>query len=161
MQYGESTHVPVSRKAAGVVILNAAGDILLVHERGTPDKPEKAGLWHIPAGSVEEDENPQDAAVREAHEETGLRVRLIKFLGAYLGRIPKDDELILRHVWLAEPLPGQTIAPELSDEIAVARYVSRAEFAGLYAAGQIRAYQTKLFYEDALKLVAQEGSRPD
>ena len=158
MQYDESTHIPVERKAAGVVILNASGDILLVHERGTPEQPHKAGLWHIPAGTVEIGENPQDTAVREAFEETGLRVRLTKFLGAYLGRIPYDDSLILRHVWLAEPEDGQEIQPNFTEEIAEARFVSKAEFAALYAAGQIRAYQTKLFYEDGLREIGRATS---
>ncbi|MDV6374563.1 NUDIX domain-containing protein [Deinococcus arenicola] len=105
MQHDEKTHIEVALRAAGVVILNAAGDILLVHELGTPQKPQKAGLWHIPSGSIENGENPEDAAVREAFEETGLRVKLTRFLGAYLGRFA-DGTLILRHVWLAQPAPG-------------------------------------------------------
>ena len=150
MEHDERTHVPVELRAAGVVLLNERGDILLVQEKGIPGHPEKAGLWHIPSGAVEDGENPQDAAVREACEETGLRVRPVKFLGAYLGRFP-DGVLILRHVWLAEPEPGQTLAPAFTDEIAEARFVSREDFAQLYAAGQIRMYQTKLFYADALR----------
>lgn len=150
MQHGEKTHVPVSLHAGGVVILNGGGDILLVRELGAPDQMQKAGLWHIPSGSVEEGENPQDTAVREAYEETGLRVRLVRYLNTYLGRFP-DGEFILRHVWLAEPLPGQTLQPAFAHEVAEARYVSREEFTALYEAGQIRMYQTKLFYEDALR----------
>lgn len=154
MEHSEHTHIEVRLKAAGVVILNAAGNILLVREKGIPDYMEKAGLWHIPSGTVEVGENPQDAAVREAFEETGLRVRLTKFLGAYLGRFP-DGELILRHVWLAEPDNDQAVSPALTDEIAEARYVSKAEFDALYAAGQIRMYQTKLFYEDGLREIGR------
>lgn len=154
MQHGEKTHVDVELKAAGVVVLNAAGDILLVRERGTAGQMAKAGLWHIPSGTVEDGENPQDTAVREAFEETGLRVTLTRFVGAYLGRFP-DGAFILRHVWLAEPLPGQTLRPTFAEEIAEARYVGRAEFDALYAAGKIRMYQTGLFYEDALREAAR------
>lgn len=150
MQHGEKTHVPVSLQAGGVVILNERGDILLVRELGVTDQMAKAGLWHIPSGSVEEGENPQDTAVREAHEETGLRVRLVRFLNTYLGRFPNGD-LILRTIWLAEPLPGQTLQPTFTHEVAEPRYVSQEEFAALYGAGRIRMYQTKLFYEDALR----------
>lgn len=83
-------------------------------------------------------------------------MRLLGFLGAYLGKFP-DGELVLRHAWLAEPLPGQLLAqqplaPAFTHEIAEVRYVSRAEFDALYAAGQIRMYHTKLFYDDALNL---------
>ncbi|PNY82137.1 Nudix hydrolase [Deinococcus koreensis] len=150
MQHDERTHVPVALQAAGVVILNEAGEILLVRELGTPGQMGKAGLWHIPSGSVDEGENPQDTALREAYEETGLRVQLVKFLGTYLGRFP-DGAFILRHIWRAEPLPGQTLQPTFTHEVAEARYVSREEFAHLYDAGLIRMYQTALFYEDALR----------
>lgn len=150
MQHGERTHIAVELHAGGVVILNERGDILLVRELGVPGQMDKAGLWHIPSGSVEDGENPQDTAVREAYEEAGLRVRLTRFLNAYLGRFP-DGVLILWTIWLAEPLPGQTVAPTFTDEVAEARYVSREEFAALYEAGLIRMYQTKLFYDDALR----------
>lgn len=159
MEHDQRTHVEVSLRAAGVVILNTAGDILLVREKGIPGYRQKAGLWHIPSGSVDAGENPQDTAVREAFEETGLQVRLTKFLGAYLGRFP-DGEFILRHVWLAQPEEGQHLSPVLTDEIAEARYVSKAEFDALYAAGQIRMYQTKLFYDDALREKARSASLP-
>ncbi|CAM4219357.1 Nudix hydrolase [Deinococcus marmoris] len=154
MQHDENTHVEVELKAAGVVVLNAGGEILLVRELGTADQMEKAGLWHIPSGSVEDGENPEDAAVREAYEETGLRVTLRRFLGTYLGRFP-DGVLILRHVWLAEPLPGQMLQPVFAHEVAEARYVNRTEFDALYTAGKIRMYQTKLFYDDALRAEAR------
>ncbi|QFP78277.1 NUDIX domain-containing protein [Deinococcus sp. AJ005] len=150
VQHDENTHVEVELKAAGVVVLNAGGDILLVRELGTAGQMEKAGLWHIPSGSVEDGENPEAAAMREAFEETGLRVTLTRFLGAYLGRFP-DGVFILRHVWLAEPLPGQTLQPVFAHEIAETRYVGRAEFDALYAAGRLRMYQTTLFYADALR----------
>lgn len=150
MQHDENTHVEVELKAAGVVVLNASGEILLVRELGTADQMEKAGLWHIPSGSVEDGENPEDAAVREAYEETGLRVTLRRFLGTYLGRFP-DGVLILRHVWLAEPLPGQMLQPVFAHEVAEARYFSRAEIEVLYASGKLRMYQTTLFYADALR----------
>jgi 8-oxo-dGTP pyrophosphatase MutT (NUDIX family) len=37
--------------------------------------------WQFPAGEVEAGESPDDAAVREAQEETGLTVRATKRLG--------------------------------------------------------------------------------
>ncbi|BDP40448.1 DNA mismatch repair protein MutT [Deinococcus aetherius] len=122
MQHDEKTHVPVTLQGSGVVILNERGDILLVRELGTPGQKEKAGL----------------------------RVLLVRFLNAYLGRFP-DGVLILWTIWLAEPLPDQTASPTLTDEVAEVRYVGKEEFAQLYDAGQIRMYQTRLFYEDALR----------
>ncbi|MCD0171397.1 Nudix hydrolase [Deinococcus sp. 23YEL01] len=150
MQFGPELHTPISHRAAGVVILNASGDLLLVRENGVPGQRQKAGLWHIPSGTVEDGENPQDTAVREAWEEAGVRVRLLKFLAAYLGHFP-DGVPVLRHAWLAEALPDSTFRPALPDEVTEVRFVSKAEFDALYDARLIRMHHTKLFYEDALR----------
>ena len=150
MQFGPELHTPVSHRAAGVVILNAAGDLLMVQENSVPGQRQKAGLLHIPSGTVEDGENPQDTAVREAWEEAGVRVRLLKFLAAYLGHFP-DGVPVLRHAWLAEALPDSTFRPALPDEVTEVRFVSKAEFDALYDAGLIRMHHTKLFYEDALR----------
>ena len=149
MQFGPELHTPVTHRAAGVVVLNDAGDILLARENGVPGQRQKAGLWHIPSGTVEEGENPQDTAVREAWEEAGVRVRLLRFLAAYVGRF-LDGEPVLRHAWLAEALPDSTFQPALPDEVTEVRFVPKAEFDALYEAGHIRMYHTRLFYEDAL-----------
>lgn len=150
MQFGPELYTPVSHRAAGVVILNAAGDLLMVRENGVPGQRQKAGLWHIPSGTVEDGENPQDTAVREAWEEAGVRVRLLKFLAVYLGHFP-DGVPVLRHAWLAEALSDSTFRPALPDEVTEVRFVSKAEFDALYDARLIRMHHTKLFYEDALR----------
>jgi 8-oxo-dGTP pyrophosphatase MutT (NUDIX family) len=41
--------------------------------------------WTTPGGAVEPRESPADAAVREAWEETGLHVELLRLLGVYGG----------------------------------------------------------------------------
>lgn len=42
------------------------------------------GAWDIPGGFIEPDESAEDAAIREAFEETALTIRII----AYLGSVP-------------------------------------------------------------------------
>jgi 8-oxo-dGTP diphosphatase len=56
---------------AGVVI-RKNDTFLLVQER----KPKAYGLWSLPAGRVNEGETFENAAIREAQEETGLEVKL-------------------------------------------------------------------------------------
>jgi ADP-ribose pyrophosphatase YjhB (NUDIX family) len=61
--------------AAGVVIVEN-GAVLLVKRRYEPFE----GLWSIPSGFVEIDEDVRATAVREALEETGLAVEIDSLL---------------------------------------------------------------------------------
>ena len=54
-----------------VILRDAAGRVLLGRRAGS-----YAGMWCIPCGYVEWDEDLRDAAVREFVEETGITVRL-------------------------------------------------------------------------------------
>jgi len=67
--------MPVMRKVLAYI---THGSRLLVFSH--PDAPE-AGI-QVPAGTVEDAEDPDDAVMREAFEETGLTgLRLVRFLG--------------------------------------------------------------------------------
>lgn len=58
--------------AAGVVIVKE-GKVLLVKRKFEPWK----GLWQAPAGFIEWEETPEESAIKEAKEETGLDVELM------------------------------------------------------------------------------------
>ena len=60
------------RAAGGVVVRD--GNVLLVHRARYDD-------WSLPKGKLEPGETWEDAAVREVHEETGVRGRLGEYLG--------------------------------------------------------------------------------
>lgn len=55
-------------KSVAAIIKNEKGEILLLDRKNFPFG------WACPAGHVEEDEEPEDAMVREVQEETGLDV---------------------------------------------------------------------------------------
>jgi ADP-ribose pyrophosphatase YjhB (NUDIX family) len=59
-------------KVAAAVLAEREGRILLVQRRNDPEQ----GKWTLPAGFVDADESPEEAAVRECCEETGLHVRI-------------------------------------------------------------------------------------
>jgi ADP-ribose pyrophosphatase YjhB (NUDIX family) len=67
--------------ACGVIVRRGAS--VLLAKRG--HEPRK-NAWGIPAGFMEYGEHPEQTAVREAMEETGLKVRLTGLFGVYAGR---------------------------------------------------------------------------
>lgn len=64
--------------AAGVLLVEN-GSILLVERKFEPRK----GLWSIPAGFLESDEDITECAVREMKEETNLDVTLTRLFNVY------------------------------------------------------------------------------
>ena len=54
------------------VLIEREGAILLVRRKYPPRK----GLWCLPAGFIETGESPEESAVREVEEETGLKARI-------------------------------------------------------------------------------------
>ena len=63
-------------KVAVVVFVTDGEQVLLVERANDPAK----GTWALPAGFVEPDEDPRDAAQRETLEETGLIVEITRLL---------------------------------------------------------------------------------
>lgn len=70
-------------KLAAAVLVESDGRLLLVQRGVEPQR----GDWCLPAGFVEEDESPREAAIRECCEETGLEIEI----GDLLDVISFDD----------------------------------------------------------------------
>ena len=66
-------------KVGAAVLIEKDGNLLLLQRNYEPWK----GSWMVPAGYVEADEDPKDAAKREVREETGLEVELSDLLDVY------------------------------------------------------------------------------
>ena len=65
--------------SVSIVIFNDKNEILMIHEkRYTVGRLE----WEIPAGGIEDGESKEDAARREALEETGCTLKELKYLCA-------------------------------------------------------------------------------
>lgn len=64
---------PVARTAARVLLLDAAGRVLLFRG-GDPAAPERGTWWFTPGGGLDPGESRAEGAARELYEETGLRV---------------------------------------------------------------------------------------
>ena len=81
------------------------------------------GLWSLPAGFVDADEDPARAAERECLEETGLTVRAKRVLDIIAGREhPRGADFVI--VYKGEVLSGDLKAADDADE---AGWFDRAE----------------------------------
>ncbi|HEX5097279.1 MAG TPA: NUDIX domain-containing protein [Acidimicrobiia bacterium] len=65
------------RVAAYNVVVDEHSRVLLVR---LSDITEAPGHWTLPGGGIEFGEHPEAAAIRELHEETGLRGRILELL---------------------------------------------------------------------------------
>src|SRR5690606_33499003 len=63
-------------KVAVVLFIEQDDRVLLVRRGINPER----GKWALPAGYVDAGEDPREAAVREAREETSLEVRITRLL---------------------------------------------------------------------------------
>ncbi|HUF13791.1 MAG TPA: NUDIX domain-containing protein [Longimicrobiales bacterium] len=79
------------------------------------------GLWVAPGSTVEPDEHPEAAALREMRQETGIEVELVGILGAFGGpefrvRHPNGDQVgYVMTVYEARALGGVPPFDELDD----------------------------------------------
>lgn len=77
--YGENMK---KEYCASVFVINPINKkILLVHHK-------KYNKWVQPGGHIEDNETPEEAALREVYEETGVKVKLLG------GRFPREDDFI-------------------------------------------------------------------
>jgi ADP-ribose pyrophosphatase YjhB (NUDIX family) len=72
----------VDEVSAGGLVVDASGKLgLLIGRRDQKDLSGKRILWSLPKGHIEEGETPEEAALREVAEETGIRSKIEKPLG--------------------------------------------------------------------------------
>ena len=93
--------------AAYAVVENDRGELLLTRRRQSDD-------WVLPGGSVEDEEAPWEAVVREVAEETGLKITLGRLIGVYAKRSEHD----LVFVFAASPVGGELATSEERDRVA-------------------------------------------
>ena len=103
--------------AVGIVIEKDGGVVLIQRKH-----PPHQGRWVLPSGYIEADESAEEAAIREAEEETGLKVEIIEMAG--VNSFPEGPPLSgIMIFFRARPVGGELKA---GDDAADAR-VYRAD----------------------------------
>jgi 8-oxo-dGTP diphosphatase len=97
------------------IVILTEGRVVLIRRANPPFQ----GMWAIPGGFVDVGERVEAAAVREALEETSLRVALKALVGVYSdpGRDPRGHTVSV--VYLAVPEGGALRAADDAKEAAV------------------------------------------
>ena len=86
-------------RGVGVMIIQDSKLLLTYRFKG-----EQLGVWEVVAGHREAGETPEETAIREAKEETGLEIRILSTLGKNIDDTFKFEADIL----LAEVVSGQS-----------------------------------------------------
>jgi 8-oxo-dGTP pyrophosphatase MutT (NUDIX family) len=110
------------------------------------------GAWSTPGGSIEPDERPADAVVRETWEETGLLVTPQRLLSVYGGpefvvRYPNGDEVQYVLCVFTCTVTGGRLR-DASDETEGARFFSEAEARQLPLSPWLRSVLPRVYAED-------------
>jgi 8-oxo-dGTP pyrophosphatase MutT (NUDIX family) len=72
----------VDETSAGGLVIDATGTKgLLIGRRDIKDQSKERLLWSLPKGHIEEGETPEEAAMREVAEETGIQSEIARSLG--------------------------------------------------------------------------------
>jgi 8-oxo-dGTP pyrophosphatase MutT (NUDIX family) len=93
--------------AIGITALNADGEIVLV---GQHRYPLDYYSWEVPQGGCPKDSAPEDSAIRELREETGVEAARWDYLGCVALSNAVSDEV--GHLFLARDLTQHEPEPE-------------------------------------------------
>ena len=102
------------KKYVGVLVKN--GDKCLLCKRNAEGS--FPGMWSLPAGKIEKNENSKDAAVREFKEETDIDLerKNLEFVGL-LPRVSRDNSKIKGYMYVYEFFTEVPLIPDLENAV--------------------------------------------
>lgn len=131
--------------AGGLVIDSTGTKGLLIGRRDIKDQSQERLLWSLPKGHIEEGETPEQAALREVAEETGIESEISKSLGVidfWFMAGGKRIHKTVHHFLFKET--GGKLAPQVTEVDDVAWF-------------PLAEIVEKLAYPDEKKLIARSG----
>lgn len=112
--------MPVWGKFGAAGLFLVAGDEVLLQHRATWTN--NGGTWGIPGGARDKLESPEQAALRETEEETGISPADVEVLGSLVTAGPFEEGWTYTTV-LARTVSGQRLATTANEESAELRWV--------------------------------------
>ena len=131
--------------AGGLVIDSTGTKGLLIGRRDLKDQTRERLLWSLPKGHIEEGETPEQAAIREVQEETGIESEIARELGVIDFWFMAGGNRIHKtvHHYLFKEVGG-SLAPQITE----------VDDVGWFPLGEIIEL---LAYPDEKKLIAKSG----
>lgn len=99
------------RKAVRCYLIKDNKVVVIKYKQGN----KKEGYYDIPGGKIEEGENPEETAIREMKEETGLKVKNLKYKGNMIIEYPNrtfDFDVFITNESEGEPQEFEENASE-------------------------------------------------
>lgn len=146
------------RGAVGLVVLDEQGRWLLVRQWRIPAERE---LLEIPAGGLEEGEEPEQTARREVREETGYAAASMQRLGGLWMAPGFCTEYM--HFFLATGLSYDPLPGDEDERLSPPVPLNVEEIAAAIEAGAIQDAKTvaaMYLYREHLNRLARTGGRP-
>ena len=131
--------------AGGLVIDSTGTKGLLIGRRDLKDQTRERLLWSLPKGHIEEGETPEQAAIREVQEETGIESEIARELGVIDFWFMAGGNRIHKtvHHYLFKEVGGR-LAPQITE----------VDDVGWFPLNEIIEL---LAYPDEKKLIAKSG----
>jgi 8-oxo-dGTP pyrophosphatase MutT (NUDIX family) len=108
--------------AGGGVVLNEAGDVLMIYRRGK---------WDLPKGKRDDGESMEECAVREVKEETGLKNIALgkKICDTYHIYSQNNKNLLKRTAWYEmHTSVNEKLVPQQEENIEEARWINEDDW---------------------------------
>lgn len=131
--------------AGGLVIDKSGAKGLLIGRLDPKDASHERLLWSLPKGHIEEGESPEQAAIREVAEETGIKSEITRSLGVidfWFMASGKRIHKTVHHFLFTEV--GGRLAPQVTEVDDVAWF-------------PLEEIASRLAYPDERKLIAKSG----